>query len=604
MAKTGYALERWDLGDLFPDLESEPYAQAGAAIEESLRAFEAARPRLTDDLTPQALFEILQVYEGLQRQVSRYLGFAHLRFAEDTQDPVAQTMRGRADQIAAEIGNRTLFFTLWWKGLSEARAVALLAGAGDYRQWLVNLRREAPYTLSEPEERVINLKDVTGKRALVGLYETLTNRYSFQIEVDGPTRQLTRGELEAYRTDPRPEVRAASYQELLRVYAGEEKVLGQLYQSLVRDWRNENVELRRFSSPIAVRNLANDLPYNVVDMLLDVCREKAPIFQRFFRLKARWLGVDRLRRYDLYAPVGEVRRTYPLDEAVHEVLGAFEAFEPQLARFARQVLDEHHYDGEVRPGKRSGAFCATIEPGLTPWVLQSYHGQPRDVATLAHELGHAIHSTLAAGHTALTQDATLPLAETASTFSEMLLIDRLLAQDPEPEVRQALLFRQMDDNYATIMRQAYFAVFEKEAHAKVVAGAQVEALSDFYLETLHEQFGDSIELSDDFRAEWLAIPHIYHTPFYVYAYAFGQLLVLSLYQQYRDEGRAFIPRYLEILRAGGSDSPMGIQEKAGIDVRARTFWEKGFDVLERALDELGQLPAPHGLVAAGAPRPG
>jgi oligoendopeptidase F len=287
-----------------------------------------------------------------------------------------------------------------------------------------------------------------------------------------------------------------------------------------------------------------------------------------------------------------VDRVYPVDEAVREVLAAFEAFEPTAARLARQVLDEHHYDGEIRPGKRAGAFCATIEPGLTPYVLQSYQGQPRDIATLAHELGHAIHGSLAAEHSALTQDATLPLAETASTFGEMLLIDRLLAQDPEPDVRRALLFRQMDDNYATILRQAYFAVFEREAHERVAAGAGVEALSDFYLETLQEQFGESIELTDDFRAEWLAIPHIYHTPFYVYAYAFGQLLVLSLYQQYREEGSAFIPRYLELLRAGGSDSPMGILGKAGVDVRQRAFWEKGFSVLERALEGLEELPRP------------
>jgi oligoendopeptidase F len=587
-----YALERWDLSDLFPGLESEAYTRAGAAIEESLKAFEAVRPRLNDELTPLALFEMLQPYEDLQRQVSRYLGFAYLCFAEDTQDPLAQTMRGRADQVAAEVGNRTLFFTLWWKGLAEARAQSLLSGAGDYRQWLLNLRREAPYTLSEPEERIINLKDVTGRHALVGVYDTLTNRYTFQIEVDGETRHVTRGELEAYRTDPRPELRAASYRELLRVYTAEGNVLGQLYQSLVRDWANENVDLRRFASPVAVRNLGNDLPDEVVETLLDVCRQKAPVFQRFFRLKAEWLGVERLRRYDLYAPVGEVHRTFPLNEAVQEVLAAFEAFEPRVARQAQQVLDERHFDGEVRPGKRAGAFCATIEPGLTPWVLQSYQGQPRDVATLAHELGHAIHASLAAGHTALTQQATLPLAETASTFGEMLLIDRLLAQDPEPEVRQALLFRQMDDNYATVLRQAYFAVFEKEAHRRVVAGAQVDDLSDLYLETLREQFGDAIELSQDFRAEWLAIPHIYHTPFYVYAYAFGQLLVLSLYQQFREEGRSFIPRYLEILAAGGSDSPMNTLGKAGIDVRQRTFWEKGFGVLERALDALAELPRP------------
>jgi len=260
-----------------------------------------------------------------------------------------------------------------------------------------------------------------------------------------------------------------------------------------------------------------------------------------------------------------------------------------VARLAQKVLEARHFDGEVRHGKRSGAFCATIEPGLTPWVLTSYQGRPRDVATLAHELGHAVHSLLAADHSALTQDAALPLAETASTFGEMLLIDRLLGGDLDPEVRRALLFRQMDDNYATILRQAYFAIFEKQAHDRIQSGAQVDALSDLYLETLREQFGESVDLSDDFRAEWLAIPHIYHTPFYVYAYTFGQLLVLSLYEQYREQGPAFVPRYLEILRAGGSDSPMGVLDGAGIDVRARAFWERGFGVLERAVDGLEAL---------------
>ncbi len=592
MTKTDIALERWSLDDLFPGLDTPEYRAGREMLETRLAEFESLRPRLTDELTAAGLRSLLESFDTLQRLASRTIGYAQLKFSEDTQDPTAQTQRGRADQLAAEIGNRTLFFTLWWKTLAAPRAEILLEGAGPYRQWLLDLRRQAPYTLSEPEERVINLKDVTGQRALVGLYETLTNRYVFRMSVDGQERELTRGELEAYRVDLRPEVRRASYVELLRIYQAEERVLGQIYQSLVRDWRNEAVGLRKYRSPIAARNLANDLPDDVVETLLEVCRERVGIFQRFFRLKARWVGVDRLRRYDLYAPVGEAQTTIEFPWAVGQTLAAFEAFHPEVASAARRVLDERHYDGEVRPGKRAGAFCATIEPALTPWVLQSYQGRPRDLATLAHELGHAVHSTLASHHPALTQDPTLPLAETASTFGEMLLVDRLLAGDVAPGVRQALLFRQIDDNYATILRQAYFAIFEKEAHERVDAGAEVEELADLYLETLREQFGDSLELSDDFRSEWLAIPHFYHTPFYVYAYTFGQLLVLSLYEQYKEEGEAFVPRYLEILRAGGSDSPMGILEKAGIDVRQRSFWEKGFSVIERAVDELEAMPVP------------
>jgi oligoendopeptidase F len=328
-----------------------------------------------------------------------------------------------------------------------------------------------------------------------------------------------------------------------------------------------------------------------VDTLLDVCRQNAGLFHRFFQLKAKLLGVERLRRYDVYAPVGKTEVSYDFGHAVEMVFDSFRQFDPTMASMAERVLSEHHFDSEVRPGKRSGAFCSTVTPELTPWVLQSYQGRPEDVATMAHELGHAVHSLLASEHTALTQSASLPLAETASTFGEMLLVDHLLAQDPAPEVKRDLLFRQMDDAYATIMRQAFFALFEREAHEKIHAGASVDQLNEVYLQNIRMQFGEALDLSDDFQVEWVEIPHFYFAPFYVYAYAFGQLLVLSLYRQYQETGDAFKPRYLQILRAGGSDSPLGILERAGLDVNASAFWQGGFDVLREGMDQLERLSA-------------
>ncbi len=269
-----------------------------------------------------------------------------------------------------------------------------------------------------------------------------------------------------------------------------------------------------------------------------------------------------------------------------------------MQALARRVFDQNHVDSETRCGKRSGAFCASISPELTPWVLTSFQGRPRDVATLAHELGHAVHDLLAAHHTALTAHPSLPLAETASTFGEMMLVDRMLAEESDADVRRDLLFRQMDDAYATILRQAYFALFEREAAERIHAGARVEDLSGLYAQNLAEQFGDSVDLSDDFSLEWVVVPHFVHTPFYVYAYAFGQLLVLSLYRQYRQEGAAFKPRYLRILAAGGSDAPTRILQQAGIDVRSEAFWQGGFDVLRGSLESLEALPLPAGLRAA------
>jgi oligoendopeptidase F len=271
------------------------------------------------------------------------------------------------------------------------------------------------------------------------------------------------------------------------------------------------------------------------------------------------------------------------------VLDSFSAFHPQVGELAQRVFDQDRLDSEVRKGKQGGAFCASINPEDTPYVLMNYTGRARDVATLAHELGHAIHAMLASHHTTFTFHSSLPLAETASTFGEMMLTEKLLSEETDEAVRRDILFKQMDDAFATILRQIYFALFERDAHEMIQKNASTDELSAAYMENLREQFGDSVELSDEFKWEWVSIPHIYHTPFYVYAYAFGQLLVFSLYQQYRAEGESFKPKYLKILSAGGSEAPEKILADAGIDIRSPRFWQGGFDVLSRMVDELEKL---------------
>lgn len=590
MAETvEYAQERWSLEDLYPAIDSKQVEAALQELEGAIKTFEGIRPRLSPGLDGEDFHEFLQQYEGIDRRLSRLGGFAGLLFSGDTQDQAAQSFQARMQQKAAETDNRIMFFKLWWKALDDEIAEPLLRFAGDYRYWLEKLRLQKPYTLSEPEEKIINLKDVNGANALVSLYTTITNRYSFNLEVEGEVRHLSREELQSYYYDPNPAMRAAAYQELYRVYGEDAPILGQIYQYIVRDWHSEGIDLRGYASPIAMRNLGNHIPDEVVDTLLVVCKRNAPLFQRYFQLKARWLGVDKIRRYDLYAPVAQADKAYGYSEAVAMVLDSFRSFEPRFAELAQRVFDEHHIDSEVRHGKRGGAFCSTITPDLTPWVLQSYVGQPRNVATMAHELGHAIHSMLASDHTSLTQSASLPLAETASTFGEMMMVDEILTTEPDEAVKRDLLFKRMDDAYATIMRQAFFAMFEREAHEHIAGGARVDELHDLYLANLKEQFGDAIEVSDDFQYEWVAIPHIFFAPFYVYAYAFGQLLVLSLYQQYREQGERFKPRYIEILSAGGSASPEEILTRAGIDMYAESFWQGGFDVLERDLERLEAL---------------
>jgi oligoendopeptidase F len=274
------------------------------------------------------------------------------------------------------------------------------------------------------------------------------------------------------------------------------------------------------------------------------------------------------------------------------VLDSFREFDPQIAEMAQRVFDDNHLDSQVRKGKRGGAFCSTIDPRLTPWVLLNYNGRADDVATMAHELGHAIHSMLASDHSIFTYHASLPLAETASTFAEMVLVDRLLREETDESVRRDILFRQVDDSYATIMRQTFFALFERQAHELINQGASVTDLSDAYLQNLSTQFGQAVDISDEFRWEWVSIPHIYQVPFYVYAYSFGQLLVLSLYKQFKQEGEAFKPRYRKILATGGSDAPVRVLAQAGIDIHDPAFWQGGYDVIRELVEQLEALPTP------------
>jgi oligoendopeptidase F len=584
-----YAPTKWNLGELYPSLDSPDLQMAFDNVEEQVLSFEGIRGKLAPDIDANQFMEFVRASEQTARIINKIYAFTGLSFAADTQDQIAQTYMARVQQFAAEMQNRTLFFSLWWKDLDDRNAERLMSSAGDYRYYLEEIRHFKPHTLTEAEEKIVNIKDVTGAGALVTLYDAITNRYVFTLNVDGETKELTRGQLMAYVQGSDPDLRAQAYQELYRVYSADGPILGQMYQSRARDWYNENIGLRKFSSPMSVRNLQNDIPDEAVDALLDVARKNTRIFQRYFKLKAKQLGVNKLRRYDIYAPIANSDKKFDYDAATGMVFDSFNSFDPKLSKMARRVFDQQHVDSEVRKGKRDGAFCWSVLPDMTPYVLLNYQGRARDVATMAHELGHAIHAMLASHHSTFTYHSSLPLAETASTFGEMMLTDKLLAEEKDEAVRRDILFKQVDDAYATIMRQSYFALFEKQAHDMIQKNASVNDIAVAYMENLKEQFGDAVEISDEFQWEWVSIPHIYHTPFYVYAYAFGQLLVFSLYQQFRNEGESFKPKYLKILSAGGSEAPAKILSDAGIDIRSPKFWQGGFDVLDKLVEELEKL---------------
>ena len=587
-----YRQTGWDLKELVSDPSPEALKALVSDLEARAEALVHRRVELTEAMDPALFHDFLRCYEDLQERMQILDAYGYLRFAANTQSDEALSLKNKVNQLVTELDNKVLFFELWWKGLPEEAAERLLPSEeddSDSRHFLEERRRWRPFTLAEDSERIINIKDANGVGGLVTLYSILTNRLEFEIEVDGETQSLTRDALMSHAFSPDPALRAAAYDELYRVFSKEATPLSQIYIHRVRDWHSENVLERGFDSPIAVRNLHNDVPEAAIEALLAATRENRHHFHRFFRLKAKWLGMDRLRRCDLYAPLVESSRQIAWDEAVQKVLTTFRDFHPTLGTLAERVFEEGHIDSEVRKGKRGGAFCSTVGPRFTPWVLVNFTGRPRDVAEIAHELGHAVHSMLAEKHSLLTQHPCLPLAETASVFAEMLVMENLLAQEKDPATRRDLLAKNVIDIFATVTRQTYFVGFEIEAHKAILEGKSQTELDALYMSNLEEQFGDSVELSPEFRQEWITIPHIFHTPFYCYAYSFGQLLVLSLYRRFQEEGEAFKPGYLRMLSHGGSKRTQDILQEAGIDITDPEFWQSGFEVVKDMVDELEAL---------------
>jgi len=382
---TQYAMEPkpWKLDDLFEN--TDELEQTRVELEKKVTAFEKERGALTSEINEKDFLNIVQQLEKIQELAYQIYGYVELGFTANTQDQKTQALYAEVDQFISDLNNRTLFFDLWWKELNDDAAARLMKNVGDYRYWLEEKRHFKLHTLSEPEEKIINIKNVTGQRAINMLFDSITNRYKFAITVDGEKKMLSRGELMVYVRSSDPALREAAYKELYKVYGDEAPILGQIYQTIVRDWQNENVKLRKYHTPISARNLMNDIPDAVVEILLNVCQKNAPVFQKFFELKAKRLGVKKLRRYDIYAPVSESEKKVDFDKAVEMVMDSFNEFSPQFSRMAKRVFDDNHLDSEVRQGKIDGAFCATITPDLTPWVLVNYQARLGDERRNSHD---------------------------------------------------------------------------------------------------------------------------------------------------------------------------------------------------------------------------
>ena len=588
---TNYKLGTWDLSELVKNPKSLAFQKQIKELENQAIKFEKIKSKLDPKMSSKKFMNIIQQIEEISKNMSKIGGYASLSYSSDTQSDEATSLMTKMSKLGSEISNKILFFDLWWKTqVDDKNAKRLMKDAGEITEYLSHKRLFAKYALSEPEERIINTLDVTGISALVKLYDKITNAFEYKMKIGNKSKTMTREELTNYVRSTNPKIRETAYKTILTKYTENKGVVGEIYQNIVLNWRDEGIEIRGYESPISMRNIGNDVDDKTIESLLSICRKNSPVFQKFFVQKAKMLKMKKLRRYDLYAPAAAniKEKNYAYDKSVKLVFESLGKFSNTLEEYARKVFNENHIDSAIRQGKRDGAFCSTLTPKITPYVLVNFTGKSRDVFTLAHELGHAVHSQAAQDRSILVQDAPLPLAETASTFSELLLYDNLSDKISDNE-KKIMLAEKIDDLYATIMRQSFFTIFEVDAHKQIGEGTTINEISKTYLQNLKEQFGNSVSLSDDFAIEWSCIPHFYHTPFYCYAYSFGNLLALSLFQRYKKEGKDFVPAYMSILAAGGSKKPEKLLAEYGFDIRSPKFWQEGFDYVNEQVKTLASL---------------
>lgn len=591
-------LGHWDLSELVDEKKNiiKNYLKI---LHVDVKKFENNRNLLNDNISSQKFSEMLLQLEKISEKLNMVIGFAHLQYSSNTSSNEYSALVTEMELLGTEISNNLIFFDIWFKnGLKEKDANRIIQTVDPvYKHFLTHKRILSKYTLSEKEEKIVNILEVSGPTALVKIYDRMTNSFEFVLEIkrnNKITRKkfINKEKLMSLVRSNKSEERKAAYKSLFNVYKNNSGVLGEIYLNLIVQWHDENIKIRGFDSPISVRNVYNDISDSVVSTLLDTCKKNSFIFHKYFNLKAKMLKLKKLERYHLYAPFvkkGMVQKRYTYEQAVNIVLNVFESFDPKFREYAEIVFNKNHIDAEIRKGKMSGAFCSTITPKLTPYILLNYDGMYRDISTMAHEFGHAIHSICSSNLPIAVSHAPLPLAETASVFAEMLLNEKLAEEMTEQE-RSILLAEQIDDMYATIMRQSYFTLFEIDAHSKVIENnANIDNVSNLYKKNLQDQFGNSVIVSDDFMWEWTYIPHFYHTPFYCYAYAFGNLLVLSLFNMYKKEGKSFIPKYLNLLSAGGSKKPETLLTEIGFDISNKRFWQQGFDLLSEKIGDLENI---------------
>ena len=576
--------------DLEPLLEGDGPDGVERRLESALERAQAFAERYAGklaELDSAGLREAMQGLAAIYDLIGRAGTYAALRFSVDTADPAIGALMQAAQERGTAIETTLLFFELEWAALDDEQAEQLLGGDGleFCAHYLRNVRRYREHLLSEPEEKILSEKSLTGAGAWTRLFEELTSSIKVELGGDGAEPVALDVALSDLQAADR-ELRRSAAEAVTAALAPGLRTRAFLFNTLLAD-KSVDDRLRSYPSWLAARNLANEASDESVQALIEAVRKRYEIPRRWYRLKARLLGVERLADYDRIASVTEDEVTYPFSRAREIVLDCYSGFSPELGDVARGFFERQAIDAPLRPAKRGGAFCASGVPSVHPYVLLNYTSKRRDVLTLAHELGHGVHFALAAKQGIFHQSTPLTLAETASVFGETVVFGRLLEDDSSPASRLALLAENLEDTIATVFRQVAMNRFEDLVHTarREQGELSVERFGELWADSQSELLGDSVELTDGYRSWWSYIPHFIGSPGYVYAYAYGQLLALSVYERYEELGAEMVPRYLEMLAAGGSKSPEELGEIVGIDLADPGFWDSGLDLVERQLKE-------------------
>lgn len=580
--------EIWDLEQI---LDGKTIEQFYTEIKEKAEIFKKYREQLTEDITPELVLEIIQLKEEMSVLSGKLNAYVSMKFYVDTKDSKILAEMTKINQFSTDVGNELMFFSLWFINVNEETANKLIESEKlvNYKFYLENLRKQKQYTKSEEIERIMNIKDMTGGDSTSDLYEIFVN--TFEFEHNG--KKITKEEMTGMFQSSKPEERENAYKTVYSKYRDNSTLLSEMYKNIVLDWDNDTVKIRGYKEPVSVRNIGNNAEDKAVRALVKTVQKNWHIFAEYFKLKYEINKKSGAKyeysRYHIYAPYAkQTERKYSYEETKKIVLDMYKEFHPKFYEHAMEIFDKKHVHSHPQENKRAGAFCYGVTPEDVPYVMLNHTDRLRDVFTMIHEFGHGIHDQFARKQTSINFHPGLVMAETASIFSEIMLFEKLIGTAQTDEEKISLLISFFGDSYATIARQIGFFMFEEIAHEKISKGATKEELDEEYYEILKQQFGD-MKIPEEFKSEWNYIPHIHASPFYVYAYAWGQLLVLALYALYKEEGESFKEKYIKLLETGGSKAPAEILGELGIDPSKEEFWQKGFDILREKLEQLKEL---------------